>query len=275
MVQIVGNRYVLHWINTLQLRLADSGYAHAGPEWHREEACSSFSRIYYVHKGCGWIEQDGKHMLLREEHMYLIPAGYRYAYGCDEQFDHLFFHINIAPSGTEDLVSQLHRVIELPMKRSDIERMVTLYRSPDTNDALTVSQRLYRDVVAFIRHGGIHNEPAPSYSVMVQNALELIRERLSAKLTVARLSQALSVPASTLAKRFRREVGIPLGAYMDSLLFQKAQQLLLFTDLSIGEIADLLEFCDPFYFSRYFKLHQKETPSRYRKRITGDDAEEM
>lgn len=268
MVQITGNRFVLNWINTLQLRLADSGYARAGSEWHRKEECSSFSRVYYVHKGCGWIEQDGRRMLLREEHMYLIPVGYRYAYGCDEQFDHLYFHINIALSGTEDLVSQLHRVIELPMKRSDIERMVILYHSPDTNDALTVSQRLYRDVIAFIRHAGIHNEPAPAYSAMVQDAMELIRQHLSAKLTVARLSQALSVPASTLTKRFRRELGIPLGAYMDSLLFQKAQQLLLFTELSIGEIADLLEFCDPFYFSRYFKLHQKETPSRYRKRMT-------
>ena len=270
MVHITGNRHVLHWINSLQLRLADSGYAHAGPEWRREEECASFSRVYYVHKGCGWIEQDGQRMLLREEHMYLIPVGYRYAYGCEDQFDHLYFHINIGPSGAEDLVSQLHRVIELPMKRLDIERMVTLYHSPDTTDALTVSQQLYRDVVALIRNAGIHNEPVPAYSTMVQNALELIREQLSAKLTVARLSQALSVPASTLAKRFRRELGMPLGAYMDSLLFQKAQQLLLFSDLSIGEIADQLEFCDPFYFSRYFKLHQKETPSRYRKRVTGE-----
>ena len=271
MAQITRNRFILNWINTLQLRLADSGYARTGPESHLEEESASFSRVYYVHKGCGWIEQDGKRMLLREEHMYLIPVGYRYAYGCEKQFDHLFFHINIALSGTEDLVSQLSHVIELPMKRSDIERMVTLYRSPDTDDALTVSQQLYRDVIAFLRHAGIHNEPAPAYSAMVQDAMKLIREQLSSKLTVARLSQALNVPASTLAKRFRRELGIPLGAYMDSLLFQKAQQLLLFSDLSIGEIADQLEFCDPFYFSRYFKLHQKETPSRYRRRMAGEE----
>lgn len=269
MVQITGNRFVLNWINTLQIHLADSGYARTGPEWHLEEACSSFSRVYYVHKGCGWIELDGKRMLLREEHVYLIPVGCRYTYGCEEQFDHLYFHINIALSSTEDLVSQLHHIVELPMKRSDIERMVTLYHSPDTNDALTVAQRLYRDIIALIRKADISHEPAPAYSELVMRAMALIRERLSAKLTVARLSQALSVPASTLAKRFRREVDIPLGTYMDSLLFQKAQQLLLFTDLSIGEIADLLEFCDPFYFSRYFKLHQHETPSRYRKRMAG------
>ena len=274
MEKIAENRYVLNWINLLHLHLSDSGYVSAQPPWHVEEESAPFSRVCFVHKGRGWVERDGKRTTLREEHAYLIPYGSRYAYGCDEPFDVLYFHINI-PVDDGDLFEQVNRVVELSVKRTDIERMVTLYRSPDANDALTVTQRLYRDIIAFIRKAGLTNEPTPAYSDMVPQALNLIRERLSSKLTVARLAQSLSIPVSTLTKRFRRELGMPLGAYMDSLLFQKAQQLLLFTDLSIGEIADLIEFCDPFYFSRYFKLHQKETPSRYRKRITGDDAEEM
>lgn len=273
MVQITNNRHVLSWINALQIRLSDSGYIHADPEWHIDEECAPFSRVCYVHRGRGWVEHDGERILLKEAHVYLIPVGYRCAYGCEERFDHLYFHLNIVPSETGDLLRHLGRVIELPMKRMDIERMITIYRSPDAKDALTVAQRLYRDVISLIRKVDVDPEPAPAYSELVQRALALIRERLSSKLTVARLSQTLSVPATTLTKRFRREVGMPLGAYMDSLIFQRAQQLLLFTDLSIGEIADVLEFCDPFYFSRFFKLHQQETPSQYRKRMTsGQDA---
>lgn len=269
MPQITNNRHVMNWINSLQIRLMDSGYVQTGPEWHMEDECAPFSRVYYVHRGCGWAQREGERTLLKEDHIYLIPLGVRYDCGCDERFDHLYFHVNITPPGGGDLFGQLGRIIELPIKRADVERLVTLYRSPDTKDALAIAQRLHRDVIALIRKANVCSEPVSAYSELIQSALTLIREQLSAKLTIARLCEALNVPASTLTKRFRRELDMPLGAYMDSLLFQKAQQLLLFTDLSIGEIADLLEFCDPFYFSRYFKLHQKETPSRYRKRMKG------
>ena len=35
----------------------------------------------------------------------------------------------------------------------------------------------------------------------------------------------------------------------------------------IAEIAEQLDFCDQFYFSRFFRQRQGETPSRYRRAL--------
>ena len=77
----------------------------------------------------------------------------------------------------------------------------------------------------------------------------------------------MTYSVSTLTKRFHAEMEMPLGQYIDAMVFQKAQQLLLFTDLPVAQIAEQLEFCDQAYFSRSFKLHQHETPSQYRRRL--------
>ena len=84
-------------------------------------------------------------------------------------------------------------------------------------------------------------------------------------MTVRSLAQALNMSESTLTKRFRAEVGVPLGGYIDDMLLQRARQLLLGTDLTIGQIAEQLCFCDQFYFSRYFRQRQGLTPSEYRR----------
>ena len=74
------------------------------------------------------------------------------------------------------------------------------------------------------------------------------------------LAKELRLSPSTLTKKFRAEVGSPLGTYIDTMLFRKCMHLLLSTDLPIGKIAEELEFCDQFYFSRFFKQHYGEAP---------------
>ena len=66
--------------------------------------------------------------------------------------------------------------------------------------------------------------------------------------------------------RGQRGIQSFLDCYLDSMLMQRARELLL-TDQSIAEIAEQLDFCDQFYFSRFFRQRQGETPSRYRRAL--------
>lgn len=52
----------------------------------------------------------------------------------------------------------------------------------------------------------------------------------------------------------------------------EAKRLLLFTDLSISEIAFDLGFADKSYFMRFFKKHQKRTADEFRKQQSRDAA---
>ncbi len=267
MAGLLNNLHVLHWINSLQINVQDSGYAELNSEWQRRDVCSPFSRLYYIRHGVCWASSGDSRALLREGRMYLIPLGYRYDYGCDGSVGQLYFHINITLPNGLDLFSKCTQIYELPMERAEIERLVLLYRSPDMTDALAIACCLYRDVAAFIARAGIEAKMSFAYSETTQQILPLVRKRLSAKLTIGDLAQEMNVSQSTLVKRFSREMEMTLGAYIDTMLFQRCQQLLLFTDRSIREISDSLEFCDQFYFSRFFKQHQHETPTGYRRRL--------
>ena len=104
------------------------------------------------------------------------------------------------------------------------------------------------------------------YSPLLRSLFPIVRASISSRMTARRLAEQLSVSESTLTKRFRAETGLTLGRYLDSMLMQRARELLL-TDQSIAEIAEQLDFCDQFYFSRFFRQRQGETPSRYRRAL--------
>jgi len=153
------------------------------------------------------------------------------------------------------------------MDKQAIAHMIQLYNSRNPADALTLTSFLLRDINTFISLGVSTGAMTYAYSETTEKVVRLIQERLSAQLTVNQLAKELSLSPSTLTKKFRAEVGSPLGTYIDTMLFRKCMHLLLSTDLPIGKIAEELEFCDQFYFSRFFKQHYGETPTTYRKRL--------
>lgn len=105
----------------------------------------------------------------------------------------------------------------------------------------------------------------PHYPDCVTNALRFIEQHLSVSLTVEQVSTAVFASPHTLAHKFKSEMGVPLGQYVDGLVLFKAEQLLLESDLPLSTISESLGFCDQFYFSRRFRERFGVPPLQYRK----------
>ena len=69
-----------------------------------------------------------------------------------------------------------------------------------------------------------------------------------------------------LSKIFHKEVGITMTDYIHIQKIEVAKHFLEFSKMSITEIATLLDFCNPAYFSNVFKKHMQMTPLAYRKK---------
>ena len=257
----------ISYIDQLEIQISDGGYDEVGPEWYGIRECSPFSRLYYINGGKAWAQSGDETLEFTEGHMALIPLWHPYPHGCVESFQHLYFHFNLTKAGGLDLFSSLKQILILPMDKQAIAHMIQLYNSRNPADALTLTSFLLRDINTFISLGVSTGAMTYAYSETTEKVVRLIQERLSAQLTVNQLAKELSLSPSTLTKKFRAEVGSPLGTYIDTMLFRKCMHLLLSTDLPIGKIAEELEFCDQFYFSRFFKQHYGETPTTYRKRL--------
>lgn len=69
-----------------------------------------------------------------------------------------------------------------------------------------------------------------------------------------------------LSRRFRKEKGMSLSDYIDSVRIEKAKALLLGTNETIASIASLLHYCSSTYFSGIFRKRTGILPNEYRKR---------
>jgi len=85
----------------------------------------------------------------------------------------------------------------------------------------------------------------------------------------AEVAKKLGLSYESFRKRFREVVGFAPGRFHLDSRIDSAAALLHQGKHSIKEIADLLGFCDEFYFSRCFKRRFGTAPRAFRRRVRG------
>ncbi len=85
--------------------------------------------------------------------------------------------------------------------------------------------------------------------------------------TVQVYAEILGVTANHLSESVKADTGLPAGALIRQRLILEAKRVLVHTDQSVQQIADLLNFQDPSYFGRFFKRETGQSPLAFRRTI--------
>ena len=101
------------------------------------------------------------------------------------------------------------------------------------------------------------------------SVLALIEERYYEKITVEMLAKEVNLSESRFYAAFKKLFGISPIKYVNDFRLSKAEQMLLFTDRTVGEIASSVGIDDGVYFNKLFKNRYHLAPSEYRKRNMG------
>lgn len=249
----------------LSLRVLGAGYAKGtAEEWNDSVVSPGYSRLYYILRGDAYVAYDGRQLPLEPLHCYLFPTGRSLRYGCHTEMEQIYFHINLLNESGYDLLRGCTFPMcdtfppELP------ERLACLAAGKDIADVLLTECEVLRCLAALFRKYGFFPDIS-TLSPCVEAAVEFIGQSPSIQLTLPLLAERAFVSESQLAKKFRAEIGKPIGRYIDDMVFFRAEQLLSQSALSIAEIGARLGFCDQFYFSRRFKEKYGVTPQHYRK----------
>jgi len=99
----------------------------------------------------------------------------------------------------------------------------------------------------------------------VRHAQARLREELGARLKMKELAREFGVPYDRFRRRFKALTGLAPKQYLRKLQMRRAQESLLYTERSLGEIAEELGFDSAFHFSAAFKDHAGQAPSHWRK----------
>ena len=106
---------------------------------------------------------------------------------------------------------------------------------------------------------------SPIKNDVVADAVNFISRHYNEDLTVEFLSQRAFLNANYFSKLFAANVGITPQQFVIRTRMEKAKELLLFSELSVGEISSAVGFADALYFSRAFKRYSGVSPSKFRK----------
>jgi AraC-like DNA-binding protein len=101
----------------------------------------------------------------------------------------------------------------------------------------------------------------------LSRVLEFIQEQIDQPITIGDLCRQARLSRQRFHAVFKEASGFSPKDYLSRAKIQKAKQLLISKELSIGNIADQLGYCNPYHFSTQFKLHSGVSPSVYRRRI--------
>lgn len=98
----------------------------------------------------------------------------------------------------------------------------------------------------------------------VERSIAYMREHVNEPLQVSTLAAQANVSPSHFFALFKQLTGSPPMDYFTKLRMRHACRLLDSTSARVKEVAALLGYDDPFYFSRVFKSVHNVAPSRYR-----------
>lgn len=249
-------------------------------EWTiRPHSHTELAHIFYLASGGGEMLADGRTLPCPAPCLLLMPAGVVHGFDWEEETSGSVLTLAtrrlsgltwLAP----DTAGVLARADVVPLSELEAARieacMDDLRRelgwAKIGHDAAVQSSLLAIMVVA-LRQRTARPDPATNEGrqrAMVARMRERIEERYRLREPVAAYASALGTSETALRLACAKVAGASPAAMIDQRALLEARRSLLFSDLSVSEIAYSVGFEDPAYFSRFFTRHIGRSPRQYR-----------
>jgi AraC family transcriptional activator of pobA len=130
-----------------------------------------------------------------------------------------------------------------------------------------VEAALLSVMVLALRHGALAQQShggSARQAALVARLRERIEQRFRQREPVTDHARALGVSLTALRQACALAAGTSPAAMLDERAVLEARRLLLYSNLSVSEVAYAVGFEDPAYFSRFFARHAGQPPREYR-----------
>lgn len=242
-------------------------------------AHAELMHLFYVSRGGGTVHADTNRLHCHAPCLILIPAGV--VHGFDWMVDTEGHVVTLATRRLSDL-GQLSRerallpstpevIVLTSDDRIRIEGHITdlmreLSWAQVGHEAALQAALLAIFVIVLRQRRATPASGGPDgrYRSLVARLRQRIEDRFRLRETVASHAAALGTSETALRIACMRVAGISPAAMLNQRALLEAKRALLFSDLSVSEIAFSLGFEDAAYFSRFFSNHVRQSPRAYR-----------
>ncbi len=251
---------------------------------------SPFSRMYLITEGEGQLAIGSETIKLEAGNLYLIPSYTTCSYLFNEGLAHIYIHFSLTTDNginiyhlfsifnkiaATDLDIQLfNRLLDIKPDMELPHHDPLIYQTKPwlvkKTNYLSLSQHL--EAVGIIKQLFSHFLSSESENNMssfliykIQPILVYIQNNLHIDISIDELATLACFSSDHFTRIFKSIIGIAPCEFIIRKRIEKAQFLLLTTDLTQSQIIEKTNFKSVSYFCRIFKKYTTYSPSTYRK----------
>ncbi len=234
-----------------------------GTDWNYS-LCDNFNRIYYVMDGEGVIYTENETVVLKPNHVYVVPAMFPFRCKCDDRLEKVFVHVKCNVLPNRDILSNLDHIVDFPCTAEELEILKqTLY-----NHGICASLRLRLIIESMVLKLMEPLEDAFEYDYLLYRKFETFfsytAANVHANLSIDEICYNIDMTPRQLTYQYKAATGHSVKSYLNALLLERIKYYLITTDRSLQDISEELRFSNEFYCSRFFKKGAGISPREYR-----------
>ena len=258
-----------------QLYITHIGYFPNASYHYREwqKGCPDNILIYCL-RGKGWYELGKRRFEVGVNEYIIIPATKDYLrYGADEKDPWTIYWVHFSGRDMDTFnrsfeIGRFDGPQPIIYNEKGLEIWHMMYHNLEigySKENLTnTNMFLYSFIATFLYPDRQMNEKKQDAKDLITDTILYMQRELHRQLTVDAMAQNKGLSTSHFSSLFRKATGMSPLDYFIHLKLQKACLLLYSSDTKVKEVAKVIGYEDPYYFSRLFKKYMKVSPDQYR-----------
>lgn len=256
---------------TRQVHITDIGY-YPKARFHYIHRPTGVSQhiIIYCEEGSGWVEMNRQRLTVSPAQVVVIPAGTPHMYGSDEHNPWTIYWIHFKGDAaafiTGLILERMGRQLAYNENRQKLfEEIYSNLEKGYGGDNLRYVNMIFYHFLSSLLYEDKFNSVKEEQNI-VDDAIRLMQKNLQTAMPLQEFARAAGRSVSHFSAVFREKTGYAPIEYFNQLKVQKACQFLLFSPMTIKEIAVQMGIADQYYFSRMFSKVMGLSPREYRRK---------
>lgn len=250
-------------------------------DWHTHD----FYHYVYVLNGTGMIKISDVQYIVQQDEFYLIPPQTYHEIASYRDFEFKTIEIKFT-NDNQKVINYLNNLpdkIEIndPKVRYSLEIILKEASNTEIFYRYIINAKFADIILNLLRMYNYQTTNSKKYQKSdeiyentedsgLQDVIKFINKNINAPLEIKELAKIAKLSEAYFCTVFKNKFGISPNQYVNKIKVTKAKELMLYSDLNITQIADLLGFTSLHYFSKFFKKKEGVSPLEYIEKVKND-----